>query len=145
MSYVTAIAALRTRLATVSGIKVVVNGLPSSAHNLPLIFLEADNGTHRVEHQVAVNVYRVTATVCVNWQGNHLAEDELAPYINSVPVALETDPTLGGVVNGANAMEWRASGPDGYPVIADVKCRAVVWTIQVVDKPAAATAVRGGP
>lgn len=92
MSYLAAITSLKTTLAAIPGIRKVVTGFPTSVQTAPLIYMEASDGErapHPPTGQVKLNRYRVTATLCVPFQDNAIAEDQIAPYIDSIPVAIK--------------------------------------------------------
>jgi hypothetical protein len=130
MSFVTASANLKTTLATVTGIRKVLNGFPTSPQNLPLCYIEAGSGERSQAGQLTANTYRIIATVCVSWQENALAEDQIAPFIDRVPDAIDADPTLGDAVNLARVEAWRTD----VRAIAETQCRVVDFTIWVRDK-----------
>jgi hypothetical protein len=130
MTYAGAIAGIKTAIAGVTGIKKVINGLPTSPQNLPLCYLEASSGERSQAGQLTANKYRVIATVCVPWQDNTLAEDQIAPFINTVPAAIDANPALSGAVNLAKVTEWRTD----VRAIAETQCRVIDFTIEVLDK-----------
>lgn len=130
MTYALAIAAIKTTVGTVPGIKRVVNGFPLAAQNLPLCYLEASSGARNNVGQLVSNHYQVLAVVCVIWQDSMFAEDQIAPFINTLPAAIDANPTLGGAVSLVQVISWRTD----VRAIADVQVRAVEFTIDVLDK-----------
>lgn len=132
MSYAAAAAALRTTVAGVSGIKKAITGQPSTAHNLPLAFLEADSGDRSQAGQVTVNTYRIGLSVLVPFQDNVLSEDALAPFINSVPAAIDANATLTSTANVAWVSSWTAD----YYTIGEVMTRRVRFVVEIRDKGA---------
>lgn len=129
MSYTEAITYLHTRLATVTALKKVLNGIPTTAHNLPLAFTEAADGTRLRGAQVTGNEYFIDISVLVEFQDNVLAEDQIAPFINSVPDAIETRRDR-AALNGVQVVEWVAD----YYVIGDKTTRRVRFRTKVTEK-----------
>lgn len=130
MSYSAAAAALRTTLAGVSGIRKAITGQPSTAQNLPLAFLEADSGDRTQAGQVTVNTYRIGVSVLVPFQDNTSSEDAIAPFINSVPAAIDANATLTSTANVAWVSSWQAD----YFTIGEVLTRRVRFIVEIRDK-----------
>jgi len=137
MSYAAAIVSLKTTLAAVSGIRKVVTGYPTSVQAWPLIYMEAAEG-ERVPNppngQVIKNHYRVTATLCVPFQDNAIAEDQIAPYIDSIPLAVRTWSEIAREV--AYCISWRTDvrAIGGSQGEAATTYRVVDFVIQIVQK-----------
>jgi hypothetical protein len=91
MSYVSARNEIRDVLAAVSGVDKAIVGYPTSVQVKTLIYVEYTDG-ERVPNppsgQVIKNHVRVTATLCVQMQDNVIAEDRIAPFIDSIPLAI---------------------------------------------------------
>lgn len=137
MSLSTAIAALKTTVAGVSGIRACLIGQPNNAHHLPLAFIEIDSASRTYAAQIVGNVYRVRLSVCVARQGNTVAETDLMPFLTSVPVAIDADLTLGGTVNTTRVTDWSADYFSfGEP---EVMTRRVVFLVEMTHKGARGT------
>jgi hypothetical protein len=50
----------------------------------------------------------VTATLCLPFQDNYIAEDSIAPFLNSIPAAVDANATLGDTCNVAYVTTWLA-------------------------------------
>lgn len=130
MSYSTAVAALKTTVAAVTGIKLVKNGRPLVTDALPLVYLEADNGDRNIAGQIVANTYRIRIGLVVSRQGQTLAEDEIGPFINSLPAAIDQNPTLSGAVNFARVTSWITS----YPDWTEKESRSIEFVCEVLEK-----------
>jgi hypothetical protein len=129
VSYQTAAAALRTLAASIDGIKAAVHGMPASAHNLPLAILEPDNGERSQAGQVTVNTYRVALSVVVAMQGMSHPDNQIAAFIDSVPNAIDDNPTLTSTCNVARVVSWTT----GYLEFGDpaVNTRRVTFSVEI--------------
>lgn len=126
MSYTLAVAGLKTRLQTLvtSGdLKVVVVGVPTSAHNLPLAFIEADGGSVRTGGQLLTNEDRVRVSVLVPFMDNVKAEDQIGPFVDLIPATVVG--TWGGAVIRGYVTDWTAD----YLDVGEVKTRRVWFTV----------------
>lgn len=130
MSYATAAAALKPLVAAVTGIRFVQHGRPMVVDNPPLVFLEPDNGDRTYAAQMVGAVYRVRVVVVVSRQGQTLAEDQIAPFINSLPIAIDADPTLGGAVTWAKVTSWITS----YPEYTEKPTRSLEFICEITEK-----------
>lgn len=132
VSYTACIASLKTTLGAVSGVRKVLNGRPTAAQNWPLVYLWADRGERAAPmgSQVTVNTYYVTATLCVPFQDNYVAEDGIGAYLNSIPAAIDANPTLTSACNVAYVVDWRGDVRE----IGEVQCRVVDFTVLIRDK-----------
>lgn len=137
MSYAAAITSLKTTLAAIPGIRKVVTGFPTSVQTAPLIYLEAADG-ERVpsppDGQVVKNHYRVTATLCVPFQDNAIAEDQIAPYIDLIPLAIRAWSESAREV--AYCISWRTDvrAIGGTAGEAATTYRVVDFIIQIVQR-----------
>lgn len=125
-----AIDVLKPLLATVTGIRTVLEGQPGTVHNPPLIFLELGQGERATQGQQTRNLSRIEASVVIDRQGNTVAERDLMAYINSVPAAVDANPTLTGTANLARVAEWI---PD-YFTIGEKEHRRVRFIIEIIQK-----------
>lgn len=134
--YTDVVAGLLGALRTLPTLKKVQNGAPSSAQNMPLAYIEFDTLERSTAGQLTSNKYRVLVTVVVPFQDNILAEDQIAPFVNSVPAAIDADATLDGRVHLARVPTAQSGRTVGYLEIAGVLCRAVSFTVDVLEKQA---------
>jgi hypothetical protein len=131
VSAVAAKAALRTRLLTLvpTHIRVVLNGRPNTAHNLPLIYMELRDGERVRTAQNTVNVYRIAVCALVAFQENIIAEDTLDVLVNVVAAAVDDNARYGAATSG-RGQDWSA---DDFP-IGEVIVRRLTWIVRIKDE-----------
>lgn len=92
MTYLAARDEIRDVLATVSGVNKAIAGYPTSVQVNTLVYVDYTDG-ERVPNppngQVIKNHVRVTATLCVKLDDNVSAEERIAPFIDSIPLAIK--------------------------------------------------------
>lgn len=137
MSYSAAIAGLKSRIQTVSGLAVVLDYEPQSFQDLPAVYLLLDSFQRTQAGQVTAMRYRVLARLCVRWQDNARAELELIPFVNSIPAAIDADPTLGGAITrGAAQVAEDANAIAGFVRIGGTMYRSLDIYVDIIDKAA---------
>jgi len=132
MSYATVLEGLHERLATVDGPVDVLAYAPTAIHDTPLIWSLLDNMEIKRSGQVKSKHYRILHRLVVRWQDNEQAEQEIIPYVDSIPEAVEADPHLGGrLVSGyAEITECQA----GWITVAGVEYRNLDFYSTVIEK-----------
>jgi hypothetical protein len=133
MSAVNVRAGLIERLQTITGLRVL-SAEPLTLHNAPAAIVSLSGGTLNSAGQVKSRTWRFAVRVCVAFQDNVIAEDQLVPYADSVTDAVLDDLTLGGRANVVPSIEIGSEGPDGYYQIGEVTFRSVVFRFDVRDK-----------
>lgn len=96
MSYRDVLDGLNERFETVATIEMVLDYEPTSVGVTPLMYSLLDTVAYSEQGQVHVTRYRILHRLCLLWQENEYAEQDLVPFVNSVPSAVEADPQLGG-------------------------------------------------
>lgn len=96
MSYADVVEGLHERLATVSALKVVLDYVPTSVQDCPIVWSALDSMKVTRSGQVRAVTYRTLHRVAVRWQDNEQAELEVIPLVDAIPAAVEADPHLGG-------------------------------------------------
>ena len=143
MSYITAIAGVLERLTTVAGLAYVINGEPTSVQQAPMAYTLFDSAAPIKSNQVQGARYRVQIRACVLFQDNQAAEDQLAPFVDSIPAAFAASgvdggghsyATLGGRINVATIAEIRSGETGGYHIIAGTLHRTVTFVLDITDK-----------
>jgi hypothetical protein len=143
VSYVTAIAGVQERLRTVSGLAYVINGEPTSVQAAPMAYTLFDSVVPIKSNQVQGARYRVLMRVAVQFQDNQAAEDQLAPFVDSVPAAFAASgvdengnsyASLGGRVNVAVVAEITSGEGGGFHSIAGTVHRTVTFLLDITDK-----------
>lgn len=132
MSYATVIEGLKLRFATVPGIKTILDYEPTSAQDTPLLYMLFDEAPRTQTGQVTVMPYRILCRLCIRWQDNRYAEQELIPFVNSLPAAIDQDPTLGGKIASGMARVINVQGI--FVTIGGVLYRALDVTVEAIDK-----------
>lgn len=111
MSWAAEEAQLRAILAEVDGVATVLQGEPTdAAHAFPLAYVRFLSYQRTPRGQVMQ--YRAAVYVCIaiNDQSISNAEAALAPFVNSIPAALDAQPTLNNTAIFAQVLD----GSSGY-------------------------------
>jgi hypothetical protein len=132
VSYSTIIPALATRLETVDGIRAVLPYEPKTVSNPPVLYFLLDSVVREQTAQLTIMRYRILCRLCIRWQDNERAEQEIFPFVNSIPAAIDTDPQLGGALNKgmSHVTEIRA----GWIPISGVTFRILDFYVEAVQK-----------
>ena len=102
-SYAAIVAGINARFATISGL-TVLDYEPTHVEP-PTIYTLLDGVAFNQQGQVKETRYRLLHRLCIRWQDNERAEQELMPYVTSIPAAVRADPRLGGaIVSGLAAI-----------------------------------------
>ena len=123
MSYATVLAGMTERLETLTGLKAVLEYVPTSVLTTPLAYSLLESVDIRQSGQVQTNEYRILHRIVFAWQDNEGAEIQLIPYVDSVPAAVKADPHLGGrIVSGYAEIDdiqggWVTIGGTEYRVL----------------------------
>lgn len=129
MSFETVMAGLNERYATVSGIKVRLDYEPSSVQNSPLIYSILDTMSREYPGTVVQVTYRIRSRLCIRWQNPEQAEATLIALVNAIPVAIDQDRRLGGVVRNARVQ----TGDAGWVTIGQIDYRTVDFWVEVLE------------
>lgn len=106
MSYATVLAGLHVCFATVSGINAILDYVPTSIPDPPILYSVFDNLSITRSGQIEAKHYRIQHRMVFRWQDNEQAEQEIIPFIDSIPAAVAADPHLGGaLVSGYSEIE----------------------------------------
>jgi hypothetical protein len=97
MSYSAVVAGMNVRFATISGL-TVLDYEPTTIEP-PTIYTLLDSVTYDHRGQLKQTTYRMLHRLCLRWQDNERAEEELMPYVDSIPAAVKADPHLAGTLN----------------------------------------------
>lgn len=120
-------AALVARLATVAGLSGCLGYFPTSI-SPPMIFIPAPRAEYIVQGgQLYINALHFDATLCLHWQQNQKAEQEVLSWYGLVPAALLAQPGLG---LGAMAQLENDVRP-GFISISQATYRTIVYPIRV--------------
>ncbi len=115
MSYSTVLTELHRRIATVSGIVKVLDFEPSAVTDFPTCYSLLDSVRRAYGGTAVTLTYRVLHRLCFRWVDNEQAEQEVIPFVNSVPKALDSIGISAGdiVVTNVDA-GWMSIGDTLY-------------------------------
>lgn len=139
MSALTVYNGLAVRFATVSGLKAIILGEPTAAHETPCLYTAFERferpmtGSPPADNLVAMR-YFFTHRLVIRWQDNAEAELTLLTLLNAIPAAVDADPHLGGVLNKGVARI--SNGIAGFALIGSTKYRVVDYGSDVLEKAA---------
>lgn len=105
---------------------------PTALHTTPTLYMILDSAERTQHGQVTAMRERIRARLCIKWQDNEFAEEELMAFINSIPAAIDADPQLGGRIPRGVAEVDELLGE--YVSIGGVLYRVMNYFIDVVDK-----------
>lgn len=134
MGYRDIVDGLHVRFRTVEGLEQapLLRYEPTSIQSTPTLYTLLDRVDRSVAGQVQTANYRILNRIVFQWVDNERAEEELMPYVDSVPLAVEADPQLGGVISSgiARAPEVVAV----FVSIGGTLYRALDCYVEVTDK-----------
>lgn len=137
MSALTVYLGLEERFKTVADLRNIILGEPTAAHDLPCLYT-AFEGFDRVlgglppADNLTGMTYRFVHRLLIRWQDRSEAEEELLHFINSIPAAVDAEPTLGGRITRGNARI--SEGLAGFQMVGDTKYRAIDFFSTVLEK-----------
>lgn len=67
---------------------------PAAAQASPLLYFVLKDFERLQNGQIVTMRYHVVARLAIIWQGNEQAEVQMAPFVNSIPFAIDADPQL---------------------------------------------------
>ena len=132
MSYATVLAGMTERLQTLTGLKAVLEYVPTTIQTTPLAYSLLESVDIRQSAQVTTREYRILHRIVFAWVDNEGAELELIPYVDSVPAAVKADPHLGGRIVSGYAEINDIQG--GWVTIGSVEYRVLDCYSHVVVK-----------
>jgi len=132
MSYLTVVAGMHARLATVTALKAVLDYVPTSVQDSPVLWSCLAGMKIERRGQIVAVTYRILHRVAIQWQDNEQAEMEAIPLVDAIPAAVEADPHLGGLLVSGFA-EINECDP-GWATIGDKEWRILDFFSTVVEK-----------
>lgn len=134
--YTDVIAGLVEVLEGVQGINAIKAHEPTSIGLPPEMYLLLHSAERISKAGVAGWKYSVICRLCIQWVDNETAEQQLMPFVNAVPAALEAPSAgqlNGALLHGAVAV---SKAEAGYVPIGGVLYRILDFYIDVVEKGA---------
>lgn len=132
MSYETIVEAMNALFETLDVEGLTVLDYEPTTIEPPTLYTLFDSVEYLDQGQVKGTRYRILHRLCLRWQDNEMAEQELKPYINGVRDVIKADPHLGGALNSGLARIAEAIG--GWTRIADTTYRIVDFYSSVFEK-----------
>lgn len=129
MSYAAIIQGLEERLRNVAGIHLVLDYEPTSIEAFTVVSV-FDRFERDSRGQKTAMTYYTMHTLAVRWQDNEQAERQLRAFINSVPAAIDADPTLSNRCNIAQITGGRAD----FAVVGGITYRVIDFESKVLEK-----------
>jgi hypothetical protein len=134
--YADVIAGLVEVLEGVSGIKAIHAHEPTKIGDPPEMYLLLNTAERVSKGGVSGWKYSVLCRLCIRWVDNEMAEQELMPFVNSVPAAIEAPSAgqlHGTLLHGAVAVN-RVEAV--FVSIGGVLYRALDFYVDVLEKGA---------
>jgi len=116
----------------ISDLVDILDYAPTAVHDTPLVYSLLDNVQRRTSAQIVTKQYRILHRLVVRWQDNEQAEQEIIPFVDSVPEAVADDPQLGGRLTSGYAEIKECDA--GWVTIAGVEYRMLDFYATVVEK-----------
>ena len=122
MSFLAVRAGIRTRLLTISGITVVISGVPTSIQAVPPLFFTEFVSGQRLGQTNSFH-WRLMLHAVISHQANSIAEDEIDALVDATYAAFSPKLTdgagqyrarLGGVAEQCFFEDVRSGETDGY-------------------------------
>lgn len=122
MSFLAVRAGIRTRLLTISGVEVVVSGMPGAIHAVPPLFITEFQSGQRVGESQAF-LWRFMLHAIISHEANTVAEDEIDAMVDATFAAFSPKindasarpcATLGGAAKNCWFEDVRSGETDGY-------------------------------
>jgi hypothetical protein len=132
MSATTIYEGLATVFANLPDIRNVILGEPTAIHELPAIYT-AYAGFERVTaSQQVMMTHTFTHRLIIRFQDQQEAEAQLLALLHQVPIAIDQDPKLGGIIDAG--MARCTGGQAGFLSINATLYRIVDYTTSVLEK-----------
>jgi hypothetical protein len=123
---------LHAAFAAVPGIVNVLDYVPAAIHDTPTLYTMLDSVEVSKTGQIKTRRYRILHRLILLWQDNEQAELAVAPFVDSIPAALDADPQLGGKI--ASGWAEIASIDAVWVTIQNVEYRALDFYSEVLVK-----------
>ena len=110
----------------------ILDYVPTAIHETPMIYSLLDNLQITRSGQVKARHYRILHRLVVRWQENELAEEQIIPYVDSIPEAVDADPHLGGALISGYAEIDECDAV--WVTVAGIEYRALDFYSTVIEK-----------
>lgn len=137
MSAVTVWQGLEERFKTVDGLRNIILGEPTAAHDLPCLYTAYERFTRPLRNSPPARNLTGMDHVFVHrlmlrWQDFEQAEMQVLIFVDTIPDAVDRDPHLGGrLTRGIAAI---SEGITGFQTISGTKYRIIDFTSTVIEK-----------
>jgi hypothetical protein len=132
VSYSDVIAGLHERFLTIPGLAqynddgelvTILDYEPTAIHVAPLIYTLLDRFERKRDGQITTMRYRILNRLVIQWQDQERAEQQLKPFVHTIPASVDTDPTLGGRIT--MGLAHISDAESGFAIIAGTKYRVL--------------------
>lgn len=108
---------------SVEGVALTLQSEPQSLADTPAIYSLVDRVTRLQDGAMVRVTYRILHRLCLLWQDPEASEAELIGLIDAIPLAVDANPTLSGVLDDDAA--FIVSADTGWVKIGAVEYRTV--------------------
>jgi hypothetical protein len=136
MSWAVLRAGLVEVLEGVPGIVTVDTSVPPAVDAWPYAYVIYRDGAHTQQGGLIINTYHATIRVVLPWQDPRSAEDLLAPFVDSIPDAIDGQRGLyGRLMNGHVQIVPGSSGlSTSFVAIGDAQWLALDVQVELIEK-----------
>jgi hypothetical protein len=134
MSYSDVLEGLHERFALVveTDLNLII-GEPTAIHQVPALYSVLESFDRSYDGELVRVRYRTLHRLCIRWQDNLAAEEELAELVNAIPAMVEADPRLGKRLK-ARGDSKIVAGDAGWTTIGGTEYRSLdfhseVWEV----------------
>lgn len=140
MTYLAAMPGITARLQSIAGVGLVVAGEPSQVDAVPLIYYLFDRAETIAPGTLGGMQYVVMIRVLVPWKDNATSEQDIAPFVNSIPNAFDPKTKdgaghsfakLGGLVDAAWISAISSGERGGFWTIKGVPYRSIDFELTI--------------
>ena len=104
MSYADVVEGLHSRFGSLNTIQAILDYEPTAVQTLPTMYSLLDKVSRQYDGGSVVRItYYILHRLLFRWQDYEQAEEDLIPYVNSIPAAVDKDPQLGGLLVGGES------------------------------------------
>ena len=130
MSYSVVNDGVQAMCESIAGVSTVLDYEPSSVQDLPAIYHFLDS--FRPVGELSVYVYRKVIRLLIRWQDNERAEQELVPFVDSIPAKVVDTKFLGDRIRIDVSTEAPAIA--GFVRIGGTMYRSLDVYVDITDK-----------
>jgi len=136
MSWLTLRPGLVEVLENVSGLVTIDTSVPPAVDAWPYAYVIYRDGEHALHGGLIINKYHATIRVVLPWQDQRAAEDLLAPFVDSIPDAIDGQRGLYGRLTNGHVQVVPGSGGIStiFTTIGGVQWLALDVQVEIIEK-----------